>query len=189
MAGLDRIRPGQTANAPFSLNRERFLVSCDTIQFEPETYELSISRAARPAGSPPEALQFWVHSRQFPGAHDQWDGNWLNVTVHCGEGGASVWATGPILDTIGVLRFRDELERLHRTLSGEAALESHEPNVVVRVAVTDDAGHLRVRVEITPDHLAQGHWFEFEIDQSYLPAAVAQLESVLVAFPVRGTSG
>jgi hypothetical protein len=24
-----------------------------------------------------------------------------------------------------------------------------------------------VRVDITPDHLAQGHWFEFEIDQSY----------------------
>jgi hypothetical protein len=44
-------------------------------------------------------------------------------------------------------------------------------------------------VEVTPDHLAQGHWFEFETDQSYLPAAVAQLESVLLAFPVRGTSG
>ena len=136
-----------------------------------------------------KAFQFWVHGRQFPEAQDRWDGNWLNVTVHCGEAGASVWATGAILDTISLLRFRDELERLHRTLSGEAALESHELNVVVRVAVADDAGHLRVRVEITPDHLAQGHWFEFEIDQSDLPAAVAQLESVLVAFPVRGISG
>ena len=118
------------------------------------------------------AFQLWVH--------------WLNVTAHCGQAGASVWATGAILDTIGLLRFRDELEQLHQTLSGEAALESHEPDVVVRVTAGDRAGHMRVRTEITPDHLAQGHWFEFEIDQSYLPAAVAQLTSLLAAFPVRG---
>src|SRR5688572_5706046 len=135
------------------------------------------------------AFQLWVHGRQFPDAQDRWDGNWLNVTAHCGQAGASVWTTGAILDTIGLLRFRDELERLHQTLSGEAVLESHEPNVIVRVAAADSAGHLRVRVEVSPDHLAQGHWFEFEIDQSYLPAAVAQLESVLAAFPVRGISG
>jgi hypothetical protein len=135
------------------------------------------------------AFKLWVHGRQFPEAQDRWDGNWLNVTAHCGQAGASVWATGAILDTIGLLRFRDELERLHQTLSGEAVIESPEPNVVVRVAAADGAGHLRVRVEVSPDHLAQGHWFEFEIDQSYLPAVVAQLESVLVAFPVRGICG
>jgi hypothetical protein len=60
-----------------------------------------------------------------------------------------------------------ELERLYQTLSSEAVLGSHEPNVKVRVARSDGAGHLHVRVDITPDHLAQGHWFEFEIDQSY----------------------
>jgi hypothetical protein len=65
---------------------------------------------------------------------------------------------------------------LHQTLSGEAVLESHEPNVVVRVTATDVSGLMRLRVEITPDHLAQGHWFEFEIDQSYVPEAVAQLD-------------
>jgi hypothetical protein len=135
------------------------------------------------------AFQLWVHGRQFPEAQDQWDGNWLNVTAHCGQAGASVWATGAILDTVGLLRFRDELERLHKTLSGEAVLESREPNVRVRVTSSDGAGHLQVRAEITPDHLAQGHWFEFEIDQSYLPATVAQLESVLIEFPVKGING
>lgn len=132
------------------------------------------------------AFQLWVHGRQFPEAHDQWDGNWLNVTVHCGQSGASVWATGAILDSAGLLRFRDDLKQLHKTLSGEAVLESHEPNIKVRVTASDGAGHLTVRADITPDHLAQGHWFEFEIDQSYLPATVAQLESVLAQFPVRG---
>jgi hypothetical protein len=135
------------------------------------------------------AFQLWVHGRQFPEAQDKWDGNWLNVTAHCGHAGASVWATGAILDTVGLVRFRDELERLHQTLSGEAVLESHEPNVVARVTATGGAGQLRVRVEITPDHLAQGHWFEFDADQSHLPATVAQLESVLAAFPVKGIDG
>lgn len=135
------------------------------------------------------AFHLWVHGCQFPDAQDKWDGNWLNVTAHCGQAGGSVWATGAILDTTGLLRFRDELERLHQTLSGEAVLESHEPNVVVRVAATDGAGHLRMRVEVTPDHLAQGHWFEFEIDQSYIAATVAQLEAVLVTFPIRDMNG
>jgi hypothetical protein len=43
------------------------------------------------------AFHLWVHGRQFPDAQDKWDGNWLNVT-HCGHAGASVWATGAILD-------------------------------------------------------------------------------------------
>ena len=65
-------------------------------------------------------------------------------------------------------------------------MESHEPNVRVRVASSDVAGHLLVSAEITPHRLAQGLWFEFEIDQSYLPAAGAQLNSVLTPFPVKG---
>ena len=62
-------------------------------------------------------LQIWIHGRQFPESMDHWDGNWLNVTAHCDQAGASVWATGAILDTIGLLRFRDELEQLPQTLS------------------------------------------------------------------------
>jgi hypothetical protein len=68
-------------------------------------------------------------------------------------------------------------------------LESHEPNVKVRVAASDRAGHLDTRTEITSDHIAQGHWFELEIGSSYLPATIAQLESVLEQLPVRGMNG
>ncbi len=46
---------------------------------------------------------------------------------------------------------------------------------------------LRVRVELTPDPLVQRHWFEFAIDQSYLPGTIRQIDAVLAAFPVRGT--
>lgn len=128
------------------------------------------------------AFQLWVHSRRFPDAQDQWDGNWLNVTVHCGQSGASVWATGAILDSVAFVRFREELEQMYNALSGEAVLESHEPNVKVRVTASDRAGHLNVRAEITPDNLAQSHWFDFEIDQSYLPATDGKLHRLAAEF-------
>jgi hypothetical protein len=127
----------------------------------------------------------WVHGYQFPDAADAWDGNWLRVTAHCGAGGASVWVSGAVLDTVSVLRFRDGLAALHASLAGSAELSSHEPNVVVRASAVDRAGHVTVRVELTPDHLTQGHWFEFEVDQSYLQPAIAQCGELLGRFPVR----
>jgi len=78
-------------------------------------------------------FELWVHGRQFPDSQDYWDGNWLNVTAHCGAAGGSVWASGAILDTVSIRRFHDGLAGLHRTLSGEAVLGSHEPNLMVRV--------------------------------------------------------
>jgi hypothetical protein len=130
-------------------------------------------------------FQLWAHGYQFPDAEHPWDGNWLRVTAHCGATGASVWVSGALLDTVSVLRFRRGLATLHETLRGEAALESHEPNVVVRVAAADGAGHLAVRVELTPDHLAQGHWFDFEADQTYLPGILAACDALLARLPVR----
>jgi hypothetical protein len=64
-----------------------------------------------------------------PDAQDRWAGNWLNATAHGAQAGATVWATGAILDTLGLMRFRDELEQVYKTLSGEAILESAEPDV------------------------------------------------------------
>ena len=49
-------------------------------------------------------FQLWVHGRQFEQATDYEDGNWLRVTAHCGAAGASVWATGSILQAQDVLR-------------------------------------------------------------------------------------
>ena len=131
-------------------------------------------------------FQIWVHRRQFPDVHDRWDGNWLHVTAQCAQAGAIVAAGGPILDAADLQRFRDELAALAGTTSGTAELHGAEPNIRVLVATSDGLGHLRVRVELTPDSQAQGHWFEYVIDQSYLPETISQLDAVLELFPVRG---
>src|SRR5262245_43986900 len=115
-----------------------------------------------------DELQLWVHGYEFPDCDDAFDGNWLRVTAHCGAAGASVWLTGALLDTVSFLRFRRELAALYETLRGEAKLESYEPNLVVRVTAAARTGHLAIRVEMTPDHLTQGHWFDFAADQTYV---------------------
>jgi hypothetical protein len=133
------------------------------------------------------AFQLWVHGWEFPNALNKDDGNWLNVVAHCGGDGASVWASGPIMDTVGLRRFRDQLKTLRQTLVGKAALFSQELDIDVRVAAHHSAlpsACLRVEVDITPNPSVQSHRFEFEIDPGELEATVAQLESVLKAYPV-----
>jgi hypothetical protein len=131
-------------------------------------------------------FQLWVHRRQFPDAQDRWDGNWLHVTAQCAQAGAIVAAGGPILDVADLQRFRDELAALYATVSGQAELRGAEPDIRVRVTAPDGRGDLRVRVELTSDPQAQGHWFEYAIDPSYLPETIRQVDGVLELFPVRG---
>jgi hypothetical protein len=148
---------------------------------------------AQPARAPSPApsielgpFQVWVHRRQFPEAQDRWDGNWLHVTAQCAQAGAIVAASGPILDAGDLRRFRDQLAAVYRAVSGQAELTSAEPNIRVLVAPAAHGGHLRVRVELTPEPSAQGHWFEYVLDQRHLPATIRQLDGVLALFPVRG---
>ena len=100
--------------------------------------------------------------------------------------GAIVAASGPILDAADLQRFRDGLAAIHESPVGEGRLSGAEPHIRVRVAASDGRGELRVRVELTPDPDYQGHWFEYAVDQSYLPETIRQLDAVLELFPVRG---
>jgi len=149
-----------------------------------------MAQSARAAVEAPSielgGFQIWVHRRQFPDVHDRWDGNWLHVTAQCAQAGAIVAAGGPILDAADLQRFRDQLVAIHGTPSGQAELSGAEPNIRVRVGANGALGHLRVRIELTPDSQAQGHWFEYVIDLGDLADTIRQLDTVLELFPVRG---
>ena len=134
-------------------------------------------------------LQLWIHGRQFPDAHDHWDGNWLNVTAHCGAQGASVWASGSIIMVSDLGRWAAQCEKLYETGQGEAALQPCEPNLSVSLRASDRLGHINMRVEITPDHMTQQHRIDFEVDQSYLPPLLAQCRAIMAKYPIRGEVG
>lgn len=149
---------------------------------------MSVGKFAENLGAPDIKLaefQLWIHSRQFPQSEDFWDGNWLNVTAHCGSQGADVWVNGSILGAPDLASWLAALEEMNRTLSGEANLGSLEPELRVELKM-ESRGHIWVRVEITPDHMMQEHVFQFEIDQSYLGKLIEACRKVLAKYPVRG---
>ena len=130
-------------------------------------------------------LQIWIHSRRYPDHQDFWDGNWLNATFHCGAQGASVWVSGDILRNAEIADWLVMLENLNETLSGEANLETLEPYVDVKIAA-ETYGRISVKVDITPEHISQQHFFEFWLDQSYLNDLILSCRKILKEFPVRG---
>jgi hypothetical protein len=149
---------------------------------------MGIEKYAENLGAPDiklEGLQIWIHSRQFPNEEDYWDGNWLNVTAHCGTHGADVWTSGPILHVPDITRWLAALEEMNKSLSGEANLVSLEPELCVELSVKE-LGQISMRVEITPDHMTQEHNFQFEIDQSYLPSLIESCRKVLAKYPIKG---
>lgn len=83
-------------------------------------------------------------------------------------------------------RWADQCETLYQSLKGEAVLDSYEPDLRVTINNTDTLGHVRMRVEITPDHMNQNHAFDFELDQSYLPQLIRNCRDIVEAYPIRG---
>lgn len=129
-------------------------------------------------------LQLWILGRQFPNAQDYWDGNWLNVMVACSASAAEVRASGAILHLSELNRWVEAMRRLHEAAQGEAELDCMEPNLHVKMSLSQ-LGQLQMIVHLTPDDLTQKHEFMFELDQSYLPALIAGCERVLKEYPLR----
>jgi hypothetical protein len=122
-------------------------------------------------------LSIWVLSSTAEDSCNDWDGNWLTVVAHCAAPGAQVRVSGEILHRSELARWYDQARQLHRELTGIAELVCTEPNLGAKIELSDGRGTLRV--EITPDHLAQEHRFQFEIDQSYLAELTTGLARVL----------
>lgn len=131
-------------------------------------------------------LQLWTHSRQFSEANDYYDGNWLHITAHCGASGTSIWTQGAIVMVTDIACFGDQCAAMLRGDSSSAALDPFEPELKLSLEAAGRLGHIRARVEITPDPLTQFHRMEFEIDQSYLPSIIKQCAAILQEYPVRG---
>jgi hypothetical protein len=60
-----------------------------------------------------------------------------------------------------------------------------EPELSIELE-TEKLGHLKMSVNITPDHLYQKHNFVFEIDQSFLPKLITECKTTLEKYPVVG---
>ena len=92
-------------------------------------------------------FELWVHDRRSAKAWDEWEGNWLVVTVRCAADGASIWTKGPTLRVPDLVRWADALDRLYARggPEGVATLTSDEPNLTAVLRSTDRGGELELR--------------------------------------------
>jgi hypothetical protein len=134
-------------------------------------------------------FQIWVHGRQFPHSMDSSDGNWLYVTAHAGTPGASVWASGAILEVTNLALWADRCAALASGEAQQAELAPSEPELHVLIRRIDGLSHFAMRVQITPDYRHQEHTFEFAIDQTHLRETTRRCRSIAGAYPVRGEAG
>jgi hypothetical protein len=81
--------------------------------------------------------------------------------------------------------FRGDLKRLYRSVSGSASFTSYEQQLEITMTCNAQ-GHIEARGEAV-DLAGTGNRlvFRLEIDQTYLPKILADLQSALERFPPR----
>jgi hypothetical protein len=114
---------------------------------------------------------------------DTWDANWMSITARCQASDASVVARCAVLTSWSIERFCAGLTGVARTGTGSAHLAAEEPCLSLCLTPGQGEGAAWLRVDITPHHAAQGHWFVFSVGAAELDAAIAECRAILAAFP------
>jgi hypothetical protein len=132
-----------------------------------------------------DQLVITVTGRMHPGRTDYWDGNWLVTPLELRVGGF----TGRIMAALRaneLLSFRDQLRTLYDTLTGQATLDSIEHWIHLDFE-GDGAGHVAVK-GMVKDEPGMGNTLRLslDLDQTFLPMILEQLDEVDRAFPVLG---
>lgn len=118
---------------------------------------------------------------EIEGRPDERD-DWVSATisVHAGAFSASIDAT---LVTCDFPRFRTQLESLYKTLSGSATFDTIERQLLMN-CVGNERGGIEIN-GIVQDRFGDGNelTFRFDIDQTYLPKVISELQEIEVEFP------
>jgi hypothetical protein len=142
-------------------------------------------------GSGVEHIRVEVLRREWPAADDYWDGNWLasRVAVRIGPW---IGAYDAMFRAEDFVRFRESVEAMHRDLDGSARFFTMEPFLSIDLKI-DAHGRVSVEGDAKPEGAGRvfgevGLDFQLSdfIDQSFLPALIAQLREIESAFPVKG---
>jgi hypothetical protein len=133
-----------------------------------------------------ERLTLTVRGRERPSDEDHWDGNWLVVDTDVRAGGFIGCATA-LLRADELRRFRDELASAYDAVHGVASLESIEHWLSLTVTC-EMSGKVTVNGEFT-DRPGMGNTLHFwlpDMDQTFLPALIDQLDACDHAYPAKG---
>lgn len=130
-------------------------------------------------------LRVEILQRSRPGCAAYWDGNWLDARVRAEIPGFSVACPLSIRsDEIGA--FLRELKALYETLKGQARFRTLEDALLIDLQ-SDRRGHLELTARVRyPVGIGATLEFALEMDQTYLPAVIKQIEEIMLRYPVVG---
>jgi hypothetical protein len=125
------------------------------------------------------------HHRAYPEAQDYWDRNWVvtRIQVEAREFKADFTDQVHMGD---VVRFYEDVIKLHANMSGEATLTMLEEFLTVTGKMDVRGGLDWAATVLHPRRRDIQLCFTFRADQSYLPELIQQMEKLLTEFGVRG---
>lgn len=131
-----------------------------------------------------EYLAIHVFRRLYD-VSDYWDGNWIDTEIRIRTRGITASYRAD-LRAEELERLRDGLVPMYETLSGGASLRSLEEWLSIDIEA-DRLGHCEVKYVAVVSHSPRTALeSSLQLDQTYLPAVINQLNRILAAFPVIG---
>jgi hypothetical protein len=131
-----------------------------------------------------ESVRVTVNNYERAITGEYYDDNWVAAEVSISVGAFSGHFSAAFL-TPDFVQFRSTLQSLCETLKGEAVFSTLEEQLSIKLTV-DDIGHLEVQ-GVAIDHPGMGNElkFTFDLDQTYLPKIMSDLDEIITLFPIR----
>lgn len=115
---------------------------------------------------------------------EYYDDNWVNVKVSIAMGAFKGNFDAAFL-THDFVQFREALQALYETLKGEAIFSTLEEQLFIKLTV-DNGGHIAVEgMAIDQPGIGTELKFAFDLDQSYLPKIISDLDEIVTKYPIR----
>jgi hypothetical protein len=132
-------------------------------------------------------LRLWVHGRQTPGAHDADEGNRLDATIEC-DFPAGPWTGDVTLMASDLAGWVMESRVLMHQPSAPARLGVREQSVGIVLEAVGSPTRIRMQVTTAPGAGTPTQTVAFDLEESDLAQTIRQVDTILRAYPVRGTT-
>ncbi len=116
----------------------------------------------------------------YPKATNEYDADWLDVQVTCQTKYADINFSGVFLSATQLIQFGQDIDQLYKQNTDVAYFSPMEPSVIIELKKQGSLGAIVARIELEPclgD--VERYFFEFLLDQSYLPGIISQLKSII----------
>lgn len=130
-------------------------------------------------GTEKQFVKIQVAGKTYPDSMDRWDGGWLNSKINLLLGSFNgIFNANLRIDEFK--NFLKDVERLNKTLKGQATYQSMEDWLIIEIENVDSLGNLSASI-VAKDSLEGNNKISGTImlDQTYLKTIIAEIKAML----------